>query len=334
MTPLESMPVQTVLEDTNSKFKKQPHPKTNPLSPDENDHSTKYIDAFWPHVVNEITSDPDKLGLSVIIKEKGRNLRVNAEDLRQNFISQHDDKSNSAEILRLACVLSSSSVMQRVLNSATSNWASEFRGFKPKCLLSFDLPQEKYVSLRMLLPLKKTDKDSIESNAPTLVMGGTATAISLCWNLINRIPDAYNELTSVPIGQKEAKQIWEASRELMFSFGTGSLTAFVAFVSACSENTDELIWDGVDGLSLQQVDNRFVWYMSENMLERYKQIHERVQEAQKGAYSGCAALYAKANPLPLNEDWAHPVIGQESVFSELLRWVGAIANKQYFSKLP
>jgi hypothetical protein len=334
MTLSKALPVQEILEDTNAKYRKRSSQKSNTEPLGETEKSIQYVDAFWPHVVNEITSDPDKLGLSVIVQEKNGNFRVKAEDLRQNFISQHDDGGNSSEILRLACVLSSSAVMQRVLNSATQKWASEFDGFKPKCLLQFDIPQEKYVSLRMLLPLKSGNQNPVKSNAPTLVMGGTATAISLCWNLINRIPGAYEELNGASARQPDVKKIWGTSRELMFAFGTGSLAAFVAFVSACSENTDELVWDGTQDLSLKKINNRFVWHMSVSMIERYHQILDTVADAQSNEYTGCAALYAKAKPLPLNTDWAQPPAGQESVFSELLRWVGAIADKQYFSKLP
>jgi hypothetical protein len=329
----EPIAVQNILEDTNNRYKKRLYQDKAPALSRETQESTKYIDAFWPHVANEITRDPDKLGLSVIVREKSGDIRVNAEDLRLNFISQHKDKNNTPEILRLAGVLSSSAVMQRVLNSATGKWVSEFQGLKPKCLLEFDIPQEKYVSLRMLLPLKTGTQNPIESNAPTLVMGGTATAISLCWNLINRIPGAYEALCGEPVSQAEAKQIWAASRELLFTFGTGSLAAFVSFVSACSENTDELIWDGTKDLTLHRVSDRFVWHMNSSMIDRYNDIHERVTNAQKNEYSGCAALYAKAATLPLNSKWANPASGQQSVFSELLRWVGAIADKQYFSKM-
>jgi len=329
----KSTAVQNILADTNTRYIKRLYQDNDPSLSRETQKSTKYIDAFWPHVADEITSDPDKLGLSVIVREKNGDTRVNAEDLRMNFISQHNDKNNTREILRLAGVLSSSAVMLRVLNSATGKWLSEFQGSKPKCLLEFDLPREEYVSLRMLLPLKTDAQNPVESNAPTLVMGGTATAISLCWNLINRIPNAYEALCGKPVSQAEAKKIWAASRELLFTFGAGSLAAFVSFVSACSENTNELIWDGTQDLTLTRVNDRYVWHMNNSMIDRYNEIHGRVINAQKNEYSGCAALYTKAAPLPLNSKWATPASGQQSVFSELLRWVGAIADKQYFSKL-
>jgi hypothetical protein len=327
-----------VLMATNKKFKNLNHKKTGP---DQNPavtashNSVAYIESFWPYLANEILSDLDKLGTSITHNEKGETQRISSEELRKNFIEKNTNHPDKQHISRLASILSSAAVMQQVLSAATTNWAAKFDSNEPKCPLSFALDPEQYVSLRVLLPEKSTSKTVPESNAPTLVIGGTSTAVNLCWNFLYRMPIAYKEATGETLDRKSAKRVWSDTKDFLFKLGAGSLTAFVALASACSADTNELIWEGAADLSMEKIGGKFVWKMNGEMYNRYNIILKKIETRQNAHYVGCAALHARSAPLPLSEQWSDQPSknGDLSIFSELLRWVTAVANKQYFEYL-
>jgi len=324
--------------ETNKNFKKISHKKTNPTQDDAvtaSHNSVTYIESFWPYLAREIASDSDKLGMSIVHREKGRSQRISSEELRKNFIAQNEGDPDKEHISRLASILSSAAVMQQVLSAATTNWSENFDAPESKCPLPFILDSEQYVSLRVLLPEKNTSKKIPQSNAATLVIGGTATALNLCWNFLYQMPIAYKKETGEILDKESAKEIWSDTRDLLFKIGAGSLTAFVALASACSADTDDLIWEGASDLSLEKVDGKFVWKMNKEMYNRYTIILNKIKIRQNDQYIGCAALHARSVPLPLSELWSdQPSKDNDlSIFSELLRWVTAVANKQYFEYL-
>ncbi len=322
-----------VLIATNKKFKKLNHKKTDQNPAVAASHnSVTYIESFWPYLSSEISSDPDKMGTSILHNENGKGHRVSTEELCNNFIEQNSNHPDKQHISRLASILSSAAVMQQVLTIATNNWATTFNTHESKCPLSFDLNPKEYVSLRVLLPEKTISGKAPESNAPTLVIGGTSTAVNLCWNLLYRMPAAYKEAMGEDLDNAVAKKIWSDTRELIFKLGAGSLTSFVALASACSEDANELIWEGTSDLSIEKIGGQFIWKMNGAMNKRYNIILEKIEARQNKQYVGCAALHARSDPLPLSEKWSDPPSKDNdlSIFSELLRWVTAVANKNYF----
>jgi hypothetical protein len=324
--------------ETNKNFTKISHKKASLAQDDSvtaSHNSVTYIESFWPFLAHEIASDPDKLGISIVHREKGQSQRISSEELRKNFIAQNDEHPDKAHISRLASILSSAAVMQQVLSAATTNWSENFDAPEAKCPLPFILNSEEYVSLRVLLPEKNTFKKIPQSNAATLVIGGTATALNLCWNFLYQMPIAYKKETGEVLDKESAKRIWSDTRDLLFKIGAGSLTAFVALASACSADTDDLIWEGASDLSLKKIDGQFIWTMNKEMYGRYNIISNRIKTRQNDRYIGCAALHARSVPLPLSELWSdQPSKDNDlSIFSELLRWVTAAANRQYFRYL-
>ena len=194
----------------------------------------------------------------------------------------------------------------------------------------FDLAADDFVSLRMLIPLRKENSghDNIGANAPSLVMGGTTTAITMCWNLLNEIPYAYKALTGTTPSRSMVESIWSDTRELIFRVGAGSLTAFVSFASALSSDPSAMVWEGCAKLSLTKEKERFVWTMDDELAKNITQIHKTISAHQGNEYYGCTALYAKTQPLPLNSQWADKVDSnrEQLVFSELVRFGGSICR--------
>ena len=154
----------------------------------------------------------------------------------------------------------------------------------------------------------------------------------MCWNLLRRMPSAYYECKQIELDRGTAERIWEQTRELIFRIGGGSLAAFVAFASACSSNAAALKWDGAKDLGLVAPAGRHVWTMNSALLRRFDGILTTVRESQRGHYVGCAALFARADPLPLSPDFADAVTGdrEPTVFSELIRWITPVARAEYF----
>jgi hypothetical protein len=297
--------------------------------------SIAYIQSFWPHVANAISADPTKLGLSVVGTFQNKTQRLDADTLKQNFIDHPDHQSDPVTAARIGGILSSSAMMQQVLNYAVSTWIKDFDTTPPRCPYPFDLAADDFVSLRMLIPLRKENSghDNIGANAPSLVMGGTTTAITMCWNLLNEIPYAYKALTGTTPSRSMVESIWSDTRELIFRVGAGSLTAFVSFASALSSDPSAMVWEGCAKLSLTKEKERFVWTMDDELAKNITQIHKTISAHQGNEYYGCTALYAKTQPLPLNSQWADKVESnrEQLVFSELIRWITAIARKQFFS---
>ena len=65
---------------------------------------------------------------------------------------------------------------------------------------------------------------------------------------------------------------------------------------------------------------------------RYKALLGQISGDQHGHYVGCAALFTRAAALPLATAWADSIESDKDpiVFAELLRWITAVARKQYF----
>lgn len=328
--------LEDVLDATNAGFTRLRHTRDAPAGKTheavEASHSSvAYIQAFWPHVAALIESDPRKLGLSVVMPVKGRVQRVEVGDVRDSIVGSVPAPRDEREVLRVASALAALRIMTDVMNAATGNWANELQG-GTGCPLDFDLDAERYVSLRALLHRRENDPGAVGANAPTLVMGGTATALAMCWNLLYRLPGAWRELHGTEISRESLEQQWASARELIFRIGSGSLTAFVAFASACASDTKVLLWDGTADLGLAEHDGRTVWTMNAGLYDRYLQHVASVRDAQQGSYVGCAALYARTEPLPLDPAFADPLESgrQTTVFAEVLRWMTAAARAEYF----
>ena len=148
-----------------------------------------------------------------------------------------------------------------------------------------------------------------------------------------RSDSAYSEAFNKQPSRQTMENIWRDTRELIFRLGSGSLTSFISLASACTSNSASMIWDGMSDVELINRDNRYTWCANDQLVKRYSQIFDNIVEFQNGEYSGCAALFARAKALPLSEKWADKVeiTKEQNVFSELIRWITAVARKQYFS---
>ena len=232
----------------------------------------------------------------------------------------------------MSALLSSIALMEKTISVATERWAHSLK-INPNPALPFTLRHKEFVSLRMLFPKKnKTDKVP-SAEAPTLVTGGTMTAIYLCWNLILRSEHAYIETFKEKPTRETLENIWRDTRELIFRLGSGSLASFISLASACSSDSASMIWDGMIDTDLIRKENRYIWRANDQLVERYSRIFKNVVQSQNDSYSGCAALFSRAKSLPLSEKWADKVETkkEQNVFSELIRWITAVARKQYFS---
>ncbi len=326
-----ALAVDRVLDETNAHLQRLRHPRdaAGDLHPAARAslHATDYIRAFWPHVAAAISTDPLHLGLSV---ERADGAVVCADDLARAFASE--TRGDEAVVARMAAMLSSLALMSQVLNGAATRWMRDFEGPAPRCPLAFSVAAGEYVSLRMLLDRRGAGERRIDANAPVLVMGGTATALGMCWNLLGCAPGAFQESAGRAPTRAEIERIWDDTRELIFRIGAGSLAAFVAFASACSSTSGALLWDGTGDLGLAQRDGGYTWTMTPALVNRYRELLDEVIADQHGHYVGCAALYTRAPALPLAAQWADPVEAQRepNVFAELLRWLTAVARRQYF----
>ena len=305
----------------------------NNQSNHSDEKSVLYVQDFWPHLCKVINSDPDKLGLSLKIKHGENVIVLKADDLMNGFIEENGGPGVDLTNLKLGSILSSIALMEKCISVASENWAKSMVE-NPKSELPFRLNNNEFVSLRMLFPRKKTLDHIPEAEAPTLVTGGTMTAIYLCWNLLHRSQTAYSEKFNSEPNREIMERIWKDTRELIFRLGNGSLASFISFASACSSNSKSMIWDGINDLELIEDGNRLVWCANSNLERRYLEMLETVLEAQNGSYTGCAALFSRSSSLPLpssSTDLANE-FREHNVFSELLRWITAIARKQYFSR--
>lgn len=319
--------VDLILDAVNAMFTRLRHSQSEPPLPPpvEASHvSVAYIEAFWPHVARLIADDPQGLGMSFELDGQRRDLEGARRDPELRARAGND--------LFALSILAPMRVMNELLNAATGAWAKELRSQGMGCPLHYALDAEQFVSLRTLLPHRDDGESPVGANAPTLVMGGTTTAITLCWNLLWRLPGAYRELTGRHADRATMDELWIATRELIFRIGGGSLIAFVSFASACTSRVDALLWEGMSDLSLAQVDGRYVWTMNDALFQRMLEMVNRIHLAQEGHYVGCAALYARAAPLALSGEVSDLSDGarQPTIFSELVRWITAVARAQYF----
>ena len=326
--------VDDVIDEANASFTRLRHPRD---VPSEDAHacvhasheSVTYIGAFWPFVARLIDADPRKLGLSVEQPEG----RFSIDEIKRTIIERSAARLDERHARITAGALAPLTIMTRLLNEATGTWADDFQSGGGQCSLSFEVQPSRFTSLRTLFP-RKDKEGGVGGNAPTLVMGGTATAVAMCWNLLHHLPRVYGELEGREADRPTMEQLWEQTRELIFRIGSGSLIAFVAFASACSSDAASMIWDGAKDLGLAVRDDRYVWTMNNTLLERYKQMLASIVASQQGHYVGCAALFARAEALPLSAEFADVVpAGREpTVFSELIRWITAVARAEYFSE--
>lgn len=319
--------VALILDAVNAMFTRLRHSQTEPPIPPPvaaSHTSVDYIEAFWPHVAQLIADDPQGLGMSFMVDGQRRDLETARRDPALRARAGND--------LFALSILAPMSVMNELLNAATSAWAGQLRAQGMGCPLKYSLDAEQFVSLRTLLPHRDDGDSPVGANAPTLVMGGTTTAITLCWNLLWRLPSAYRELTGKHVDRAAIDELWVATRELIFRIGGGSLIAFVSLASACTSRVDALLWEGMSDLQLARVDGRYVWTMNEALFQRMLEMVNRIHLAQQGHYLGCAALYARAAPLALLGEESDMSDGarQPTIFSELVRWITAVARAQYF----
>ena len=290
--------------------------------------SVAYIDAFWPHVARLIADDPSGLGMSFEVNGRRRDLA----DARRD----PDLRAHAGNDLFALQILAPMRVMNELFNVATTAWATELRGQGMGCPLRFGLDADQFVSLRTLLPDEEDPHSPIGANAPTLVMGGTTTAITLCWNLLWRLPGAYRELTGTHVDRATMAELWNTTREMIFRIGGGSLTAFVSFASACTSDAAALLWPGMNDLALARVDGRYVWTMNDALFQRMLATVNRIHLTQQGHYLGCAALYARAAPLVLAGEAENDgdAARRATIFSELLRWITTVARAEFWPLFP
>ena len=332
-----TLAIDDVLEATNRRFERVRHPRGAAADAPHpaaraSAESVAYIDAFWPHVHAAIEADPERLGLSATVMRDGSEHVIRAADMREAMLADARFAAAPDEKLRRGTIMSAIAVMSQNLNHATAIWAEDLTSLPRRCPLDYLVDARRFVSLRMLLPLRGEQADRVGGNAPTLVMGGTATALTMCWNLLAQIPRAWRELTGAPLTAADAEQLWIDTRELVFRLGGGSLAAFVALASACSSQAGAMIWDRAGELGLALREGRNVWTMTPALKRHYDEMLEEVAAAQHGHYVGCAALYARAPALPLAETWADPVdtAREQQVLAELVRWITAVARAYYF----
>ena len=326
--------VDEVIDESNALFTRLRHPRERPADDAHeclhaSHESVTYIRAFWPAVARLIDADPRKLGVSVEQPEG----RFSVDEIKRTIVERGAASWDERYARITAGALAPLTIMTRLLNEATGTWADELENGRGQCRLSFELESSRFVSLRTLFP-RKDKEGAVGGNAPTLVMGGTATAVAMCWNLLHQLPRVYRELEGREVDRATMEQLWEQTRELIFRIGSGSLTAFVAFASACSSDAASMIWDGAKDLGLAVRDDRYVWTMNSSLLERYEHMLASIEESQQGRYVGCAALFARAEALPLSAAFADEVpAGRDpTVFSELIRWITAVARAEYFSE--
>ena len=323
--------VDLIVDAINAMFTRLRHSQNSePLPPPvaASQTSVAYIDAFWPHVARLIASDPSGLGMRFEVDGKQRGLA----DARRD----PDLRASAGNDLFALEILAPMRVMNELFNAATAAWAQELRSLGMGCPLRFGLDAEQFVSLRTLLPDDEDPSSPIGANAPTLVMGGTTTAITLCWNLLWRLPGAYRELTGNPVDRATIAELWNATREMIFRIGGGSLIAFVSFASACTSRADAMLWPGMNDLALARLDGRYVWTMNDALFQRMLATVNQIHLAQQGHYVGCAALYARATPLALTGEHDADVDAtrQATIFSELVRWSTTVARAKFFPLFP
>ena len=181
-----SLPVEELVNQTNRDLRHLRNHKDSSNKVDERNNSASqksilYIQEFWPHLCNVIRSDPERLGLSLVLNDSREDIILKADDLKTAFLEDHQETDNRDAVQKLAGILSSMALMEKTISLASQNWASSFASDK-KNMLPFNIDSDEFVSLRMLLPQKRQSDTIPRAEAPTLVTGGTMTAVYLCWN--------------------------------------------------------------------------------------------------------------------------------------------------------
>jgi hypothetical protein len=291
--------------------------------------SQQYIELFWLHLTHAIQSDPEHLGLSLI--KTGNAEPVSYQHYFRRLTANKD--LEDLQFMRVASVLACTLTMADVLSDVTEKFAVSLQS-KSHSGLPFDVISERFVSLRTLLSLKGYADDT-SGNAPTLIMGGTDTAIKFYWNLLLRAANAFYELEERDPTREEMEALWEGSRELIFRIGSGSLTAFVALASACTDNASAPLWANTTDLSLMRNGDVYEWVVNDSFEQRFNNVFSKIKAKQQGEFVGCAALYTRVERLPLAvEASREQSAGDSTAFSELIRWIDTVARVNYFSKFP
>ena len=324
--------VDEVIKRANASFTRLKHPTQRPGDgePDcliASYESVEYIRAFWPHLRRLIEADPRKLGLSMEHPDG----RIELDEIQRSMLDSGGSLGDETELRLMTTTFAPLAMMLIILNEATGSFAEELSSGRGRCPLAFDLDPERFVSLRTLLP-RKDKEGRVGGNAPTLMIGGTATAAAMCWNLLHRMPSAYYECEGRELDRGTAEQIWEQTGKLIRRIGGGSHVALAALASACSSDATAEIWDGANDLGLVAVEGGYEWTMNSALLGRFDKMLAMIRDSQHGHYVGCAALFARAEPLPLAPDFAGVVTGGRgpAVFPEVIRWITAVARAEYF----
>ena len=257
----------------------------------------------------------------------GHQQQLTLEDVYRKVTEGGPPPGEDREFRRVAGILAPLIMSDAVLNSATQSFAESFQ---QRCeqSLPYDVDVTKFVSLRTLLPLRHDDSH-VGANAPSLVMGGTSTAVKMCWNLLLRAPRALFELNGVEATRADVEKVWLDTRELIFRIGSGSLAAFVSLASACSENPNAMLWQAIDDLSLTKSESQYLWCANSALVDRFNRYLEQVRDSQQGHYVGCAALYTRVKKLKLRESGLSDS-DDTTAFAEILRWISLVAEDQYF----
>ena len=150
-----------------------------------------------------------------------------------------------------------------------------------------------------------------------------------------RSANALFELEDRDPSRQESEALWVSSRELIFRIGSGSLTAFVALASACTDDASAPLWANTVDLCLARNENGYEWAVNEHFQQRFDKIFSKIREKQRGEYVGCAALYARVDEFPLaGDDSSEESAGESTAFSEVIRWVDTVARNNYYSLFP
>ncbi|MGR8947821.1 MAG: hypothetical protein ACU84Q_07230 [Gammaproteobacteria bacterium] len=324
----ENTLVDDLLRTTDAQFERHRHSHRDPAPcVHASFASARYINIFWAHLAAAVGNDPNGLGMRATQSHRGRQRQLNLADVYQGITKGGPPPGEDREFNRVAAVLAPLIMTDAVLNSATQSFAESFETDSDETL-SFEVEAEQFVSLRTLLPLRD-DGGRVGANAPSLVMGGTSTAVKMCWNLLLRTPRALFELNDKEPSRAEVEKAWVDTRELIFRIGSGSLVAFVSFASACTDDPNAMLWPNMDDLSLILQDDQYLWNANAALVERFKNYLQQVHESQQGHYVGCAALYTKVEKLKLR-DTNEAARTETTAFAEILRWISLVAENEYF----
>ena len=86
-----SLPVEELVNQTNRDLRHLRNHKDSSNKVDERNNSASqksilYIQEFWPHLCNVIRSDPERLGLSLVLNDSREDIILKADDLKREAI--------------------------------------------------------------------------------------------------------------------------------------------------------------------------------------------------------------------------------------------------------